>query len=142
MFDTEDEIRRYIGFDQYKIAEKLAAMIGMEIDEDSTFFLEMADVLMVRKSDRMIDMAHKPQSVKRDIINVQSENHKPEIAPEPEEIYKNKAQCLLCKDIIESKHVHDFVSCKCGEIFVDGGNKYWRAGAKSFDNFLRINEER
>jgi hypothetical protein len=23
---------------------------------------------------------------------------------------------------------HDFVSCKCNAIFVDGGNDYWRCG--------------
>lgn len=25
----------------------------------------------------------------------------------------NKAQCTNCKDIIESRHTHDFVSCTC-----------------------------
>ncbi len=39
---------------------------------------------------------------------------------------KNRAQCAKCKDIIESKHVHDFVSCKCGAICVDGGLDYIR----------------
>lgn len=47
----------------------------------------------------------------------------------------NQAQCALCNDIITSRHRHDFVSCKCGEIFIDGGNEYVRAGANSFDNF-------
>ena len=27
---------------------------------------------------------------------------------------------------MESKHVHDFVRCKCGESFLDGGDSYWR----------------
>lgn len=40
----------------------------------------------------------------------------------------NKVQCLKCKDIIESKHVHDFVYCKCRSIFVDGGREYLRRG--------------
>ncbi len=40
----------------------------------------------------------------------------------------NKAQCLLCKDIIESKHRHDWVECKCGNLFVDGGKDYLRRG--------------
>jgi hypothetical protein len=51
---------------------------------------------------------------------------------------RNRAKCLLCGDIIESKHRHDFVKCSCGEIFVDGGNEYWRAGAMDFKNFERI----
>jgi len=50
---------------------------------------------------------------------------------------KNMAKCALCSDKIISKHRHDWVSCKCGEIFIDGGNDYWRAGAKDFRNLLR-----
>lgn len=38
----------------------------------------------------------------------------------------NKIKCKLCGDIIESKHRHDFVTCKCGKISVDGGNSYQR----------------
>ena len=41
-------------------------------------------------------------------------------------IKHNKAQCKLCGDIIESKSVHNFVECSCGEIFVDGGKQYLR----------------
>ena len=55
--------------------------------------------------------------------------------------YKNKAQCKLCKDIIESKYTHDFVRCKCGAIFVDGGHDYWRRGGEP-DNIIEIIEER
>jgi hypothetical protein len=54
--------------------------------------------------------------------------------------FKNKAKCKLCNDIVESTYRHHFAFCKCGEIFVDGGNEYWRAGANSFDNFERIYE--
>jgi len=42
--------------------------------------------------------------------------------------YKNKVKCLFCGDIIESKFRHDFQECKCGKIFVDGGNSYQRIG--------------
>jgi hypothetical protein len=48
-------------------------------------------------------------------------------------ILKNKAQCVLCKDIIESTYRHDFVECKCGAIFVDGGKDYLRRGGKSYN---------
>ena len=41
---------------------------------------------------------------------------------------RNRARCLLCGDVIESKHRHDFVECHCYAIFVDGGRDYWRAG--------------
>jgi hypothetical protein len=36
----------------------------------------------------------------------------------------NKAKCLKCNDIIESKHVHDFKWCSCKTIAVDGGHEY------------------
>jgi len=42
------------------------------------------------------------------------------------ETIKNIAKCLLCGDIIESKYTHDFVTCKCGNLSVDGGNDYWK----------------
>lgn len=41
-------------------------------------------------------------------------------------ILVNRARCLLCNDIIESKHRHDYVSCKCGASAVDGGKDYLR----------------
>lgn len=59
----------------------------------------------------------------------------------PSSSYKikvNKAQCRVCGDIIESKHRHDFVSCKCDEIFVDGGKDYLRRGAKDFANLKEL----
>lgn len=30
-------------------------------------------------------------------------------------------KCLKCNDTIESKHVHDFVTCKCTNLSIDGG---------------------
>ena len=39
---------------------------------------------------------------------------------------RNRARCKKCGDVIESKHVHDFVTCKCGSISVDGGPSYKR----------------
>jgi hypothetical protein len=42
----------------------------------------------------------------------------------------------LCGDEIESKYRHDYVSCKCGGISVDGGKDYLRRGAKDLDNIF------
>jgi hypothetical protein len=39
-------------------------------------------------------------------------------------ILHNRAKCLKCEDIIESIHRHDFVSCSCGALSVDGGKDY------------------
>ena len=43
-------------------------------------------------------------------------------------IIRNAAKCLKCGETIESKHRHDFVSCSCGNLFVDGGKDYIRRG--------------
>lgn len=54
---------------------------------------------------------------------------------------KNIAKCKKCGDIIESKHRHDFVQCRCGAIFVDGGQDYIRRGGDQFDEeFDRKND--
>ncbi len=72
----------------------------------------------------------------------------------------NRAQCRNCKDIIESKHVHDFVVCKCYAmtfdmdyneynysacrvkqrhgIFIDGGLEYQRAGWYIKEDFIDL----
>lgn len=41
-------------------------------------------------------------------------------------ILRNSALCLECNTEIESKHRHDYVSCPCGAIAVDGGKDYLR----------------
>lgn len=41
-------------------------------------------------------------------------------------IYRNMVRCKKCGDIIESKTVHDFKSCSCGAVAVDGGKQYLR----------------
>jgi len=51
-------------------------------------------------------------------------------------IIRNSAICKLCGDEIESKYRHDYVSCKCGGISVDGGKDYLRRGAKDLDNIF------
>ena len=50
-------------------------------------------------------------------------------------ILRNRAQCMKCNDIIESMHRHDFVSCSCGTICVDGGKDYLRRVGKF--NYLK-----
>lgn len=43
-------------------------------------------------------------------------------------ILTNSIRCNHCDDEIESVHRHDFVPCKCGKVFVDGGKDYLRRG--------------
>ena len=41
-------------------------------------------------------------------------------------IIKNCIKCLKCGEIIESVSRHDFKSCSCGAVCVDGGKNYLR----------------
>ncbi|MBV1930047.1 MAG: hypothetical protein KUG81_11110 [Gammaproteobacteria bacterium] len=47
---------------------------------------------------------------------------------EQEKLYivSNQAKCLSCGDSIYSMHRHDYVSCSCGKLAVDGGQDYIR----------------
>lgn len=55
-------------------------------------------------------------------------------------ITKNAARCLACNDVIESKYRHDFVTCKCGKLSVDGGLNYLRR-VGDFKNSEELSEE-
>lgn len=55
-------------------------------------------------------------------------------------IIQNAATCRKCDDFIVSKHRHDFVECKCGAIFVDGGQEYLRRGG-DLENILDMSWE-
>jgi hypothetical protein len=50
-------------------------------------------------------------------------------------ILRNSIKCNHCNDEIESKHVHDFVRCKCGKVGVDGGLAYGKTMFTSLSDF-------
>lgn len=52
-----------------------------------------------------------------------------------------KIKCLICGDIIESKTLHELVSCKCDACYIDGGNDYSHIGAKDFDKVVEIKDD-
>jgi hypothetical protein len=54
---------------------------------------------------------------------------------------RNRAKCKLCKDVLESFHRHDYVTCSCGQISIDGGNDCYKASALNWSNFLRVDDE-
>jgi hypothetical protein len=54
---------------------------------------------------------------------------------------KNRAKCKLCQSIIESFHEFDYVSCKCGQISITGGNIRLQTFAHDYKNFLRVDDE-
>ena len=47
-----------------------------------------------------------------------------------------KIKCLLCNDIIESRHRHDLVSCECENCYIDGRKDYLHFGGKDFNKIL------
>ena len=49
-------------------------------------------------------------------------------------------KCKLCGEVIESKHVHDFVQCKCGACAVDGGHDYLRRRFRDKDCYIDLSE--
>lgn len=48
------------------------------------------------------------------------------------DIKRNAFRCKKCGMVVESKSVHDFEQCKCGN-FTDGGLEYVRRGGKIED---------
>lgn len=55
-------------------------------------------------------------------------------------VVRNRCKCRLCGDVIESKERHEFVRCRCGEIFTDGGTDYIRRGANDLNNIIDMSE--
>lgn len=51
-------------------------------------------------------------------------------------LLRNAVQCLSCEEVIVSSHRHDFRTCKCGGVSVDGGLEYQRRLFKDPDNFI------
>ena len=49
-------------------------------------------------------------------------------------LLRNAVRCLQCRDVIESRHSHDYVSCSCGNIAVDGGPSYERIAGSGLDD--------
>lgn len=54
--------------------------------------------------------------------------------------YRNKAKCLACGDIIESKYTHDYVRCSCGNLAVDGGFDYMKRSCKDLSQYEEVLE--
>lgn len=55
-------------------------------------------------------------------------------------IKRNMIQCKNCNDVIESKSVHDFVTCSCGNCSVDGGKDYLSRSFIEKDCYIELSE--
>jgi hypothetical protein len=56
------------------------------------------------------------------------------------DIKLNRAKCLLCQDIIVSRNRHDFTTCKCGNLSVDGGSWYLKRCFKEIGQYEELSE--
>ena len=56
-------------------------------------------------------------------------------------IIRNAIRCNHCGDVIESVHRHDFRTCRCGCVSVDGGHDYLRrCSANGPDDYTDLSE--
>lgn len=47
-------------------------------------------------------------------------------------------ECTHCSDRLFSMYRHDSVRCKCGKVFVDGGDVYFRMGFEKPEDYKQI----
>ena len=55
-----------------------------------------------------------------------------------QKIIRNIIKCNCCGDVIESVSEHDFKTCKCGRVCVDGGHEYLRRLFKKLEDFTEL----
>jgi hypothetical protein len=64
-----------------------------------------------------------------------SAGHAPRMAPvvaQPRP--RNRVRCRKCLETIESRRAHEYVTCRCGAIWVDGGRDQPRQGGRDAIN--------
>ena len=59
----------------------------------------------------------------------------------PSSLTQTGIRCPKCSEDIYSNSRHDFVSCKCGEVFVDGGFDYLRFGGADLSTIEQVTRE-
>ncbi len=55
--------------------------------------------------------------------------------------WMNKAKCDRCGDVLVSHNRHDFKTCECGGLSVDGGSWYIRRLVKPDTSFTDLSEK-
>jgi hypothetical protein len=56
------------------------------------------------------------------------------------DIWCNSVKCCKCNTIIRSKNRHDYVTCRCGDVAVDGGSWYRRFAFKDGADWIDLSE--
>ena len=70
-----------------------------------------------------------------------TDEEKPEHKPCGVKIISNKIRCNHCEDTIESTYRHDYVTCKCGTVSVDGGLDYLKRSFKEDSDYTELSQE-
>jgi hypothetical protein len=94
-------------------------------------YLCMVDTWNENYAQEVLGSLSKGQGVEgtQEPVEVEQTLSEPAEGPLEPKLIRNSAVCVRCGDSIESKHPHDWVSCSCGSIFVDGGLEYMRRGS-------------
>ena len=60
------------------------------------------------------------------------------------DVWINAARCRSCGEEVRSRNRHDFRSCSCGDVTVDGGSFYckrlYRNGARFTNHIVSFND--
>lgn len=74
-------------------------------------------------------------------IDARNKNQQSDDMPEKKTIIvRNAIRCNHCGDVIESNYTHDFKTCSCRKVAVDGGHDYWRRCAASSEDYTDLSE--
>lgn len=53
----------------------------------------------------------------------------------------NSAKCLRCGDVLVSEHRHDFATCSCGNLSIDGGPEYLKRCCHDLNQFQELSRD-
>lgn len=57
-------------------------------------------------------------------------------------ILRNSIVCNNCNHEIVSRHRHDYITCSCGQVSIDGGSSYLRRGGNNYiDTSISSNDD-
>jgi len=81
------------------------------------------------------------QSLHNDVLKHYAEQNDEKIKQRRQtKIIRNRIKCNRCGQIIESVSRHDFKTCKCGSVSVDGGKDYLRRSFKEKGDYEDLSE--
>ena len=52
----------------------------------------------------------------------------------------NSAKCNKCGEVLISRFTHDFQTCSCGKVSVDGGKDYLKRSAMLKSDYIELTE--